>query len=190
MPEFTRMSISLPQELRDRMDAVQDSINWSAVAQQGFEEKLSSIARADEPTVAAAIARLRGTVADRTGAEYRRGLEAGRHWAMNDATVAELRRLREFFDRLEAGGGFDAWLAKNRETSERLGHAVFSKWHNAGSIASCVKEIPFEADDFAYRSIAAAKAMFGGEANMAKDRLLAGFVGGALAFWGEVENLI
>lgn len=190
MPEFTRMSISLPQELRARMDAVPDSINWSGVAQAAFEDKLSALAKAGEPTIASAIARLRGTSVDVTSEDYRNGLERGRLWAMNQATVEELRRLQDLFDHLEAGEGFERWLAKHRDISNRLGHHVFSGWHCAALVADKIKLFPVEADDHSVQCIEAAIELFGGKSALFKDRVISGFVNGALAFWGEVKDLI
>lgn len=36
-----RMTISLPDELKTRMDSVNERVNWSAVAREAFEKRTS-----------------------------------------------------------------------------------------------------------------------------------------------------
>jgi hypothetical protein len=43
-----RTTITVPQDLKERMDAVQVDVNWSAVAARAFEEKLVEIASKKE----------------------------------------------------------------------------------------------------------------------------------------------
>ena len=45
MAKHARTTISVPSELKARMDAVDESVNWSAVACQAFELKLAEITK-------------------------------------------------------------------------------------------------------------------------------------------------
>ena len=40
-PKTVRTTISMPRELKQRMDKVPDEVNWSALACQAFREKLA-----------------------------------------------------------------------------------------------------------------------------------------------------
>jgi hypothetical protein len=47
-PRFFRTTITVPADLKRRMDAVKEEVNWSALAASAFEAKLAEIAKKKE----------------------------------------------------------------------------------------------------------------------------------------------
>src|SRR6516225_5119268 len=45
MPKHARTTITVPPDLKARMEAVEESVNWSAIACQAFEQRLAEITR-------------------------------------------------------------------------------------------------------------------------------------------------
>ncbi len=97
-----RMTISLPDELKARMDAVQVPVNWSGVAARSFEgqlEQLSEVQRSG--SLADVVERLRASRRAHAQARprehdpdpYGEGLAAGMTWARATAECPELARL-------------------------------------------------------------------------------------------------
>lgn len=92
-----RMNISVPDELKKRMDAVKEEVNWSALACRAFVEKLGEIAESKErKTMKDVIDRLRASKGRESKGVSAVGREAGKKWAMNAASAFELGRLDRF----------------------------------------------------------------------------------------------
>jgi len=92
-----RTTISVPISLKARMDMVKESVNWSALACQAFEDKLAEIAaRKENKAMIDVIERLRASLRDEQGALFNHGYKVGRKWAENNAAAAELIRLENF----------------------------------------------------------------------------------------------
>ena len=99
---MARTTISIPDDLKQRMERVREPVNWSALAADAFELKLGEIARQQkEKDLQHVIARLRAHIVedqmDDTARGYRRGVE----WAKATATPRELKRLDHNFDRID-----------------------------------------------------------------------------------------
>src|SRR5205809_1051596 len=95
-PGATRTNISLPRDLKARMDAVTEPVNWSAVAAQAFEAKLAELnARKEGATMEDVIARLKAADALDNKTEFQAGLKNGESWAEKTARPRQLRRLEE-----------------------------------------------------------------------------------------------
>jgi hypothetical protein len=91
------MNISIPDDLRSRMDAVDQPVNWSAVAADAFERKLAEIiSRRGAQDMQDVVNRLRASLKDHEGKEYTAGHEAGEQWANSTAEASELKRLSKF----------------------------------------------------------------------------------------------
>jgi hypothetical protein len=117
---MARMTISLPDGLKDRMDAVMEPGNWSAVASRAFEIELGEVAkRKREKDMSDVIQRLR---ADKLGGQdtaYKKGFTDGQYWARDVAGYGQLERLAAwaedenwidtFYDLSE-----DAWSSATR----------------------------------------------------------------------------
>src|SRR5262249_27023394 len=92
-----RTNISLPRELKARMDAAPSSVNWSAVAAQAFEAKLLELESQKEvKSMDDVIARLKAAAELEANEDYQAGFKAGQQWAKEQATPKELRRLAEY----------------------------------------------------------------------------------------------
>jgi hypothetical protein len=108
-PSSFRTTISVPRDLKRRMEAVKEGINWSAIACRAFEDKLAEVAtNKEEKTMAAVIQRLRATKPD---ALYQQGYEDGRYWASERAGYEDLVRLEQLYVKRRAERDFDfgAW---------------------------------------------------------------------------------
>src|SRR2546423_1045044 len=91
-----RMNISIPRDLKERMDQVGQPVNWSQTAAHAFEAKLLGLAAQKETkTMDEVIERLKAAAVLEEKEEYQAGLEAGRAWAREDASPKELRRLAD-----------------------------------------------------------------------------------------------
>src|SRR5262245_16856118 len=91
-----RTTITVPQDLKNRMDAIKEDVNWSALACQAFEAKLGEIAAKKARLTmnnAAAIERLRALKRKENEQNYVRGEELGCGWAKAEATPRELEQL-------------------------------------------------------------------------------------------------
>ncbi len=103
-----RTTISLPDDLKARMDEVQEPINWSAEAAKCFEKLLGGIAaRKQEKDLNDVIARLRASKLTSEDESYEIARNAGVYWAQDLASYPELERAAEF-DKDQIGG---QWLA-------------------------------------------------------------------------------
>jgi hypothetical protein len=110
-PGSFRTTISVPRNLKRRMDAVKEGINWSAVACRAFEDKLAEIdTKKEEKTMAAVIQRLRATKPD---ALYQQGHEDGRRWASERAEYDDLVRLEQLYTRRRAERGWENFFERD-----------------------------------------------------------------------------
>lgn len=102
--EYGRTTITVPCELKQRMKSVGDYVNWSAVACKAFDAKLQDLVQQEEvENLDQVVDRLRKLNAERTESETsKEGVEAGKHWAMNRATPAQLASLESFRDEVSA----------------------------------------------------------------------------------------
>ncbi|MGH8592347.1 MAG: hypothetical protein ACREX9_21875 [Gammaproteobacteria bacterium] len=95
---MARTTISLPNDLKSRMDEVAD-VNWSAMAARSFEQKLGQLAAQKETkTMQDVISRLRASKLAHEDEAHQDGHAAGEEWAKNCAEYSELRRLTDFSD--------------------------------------------------------------------------------------------
>jgi hypothetical protein len=94
---MARTTISIPDDLKDRMDRVKEDVNWSGIAADAFESKLNDIARKrTEKSMETVIARLRASKIEAGLDLYTLGHKDGIKWASEVAEYAELRRLERF----------------------------------------------------------------------------------------------
>ena len=127
-----RMNISVPRDLKARMDAataylLPGSVNWSAVASAAFEAKLLELASKKEVRgVKDVIARLRAADELDRNEDYRAGRAAGERWAEQKATAQQLRSLRRSVD--ESSGSLPAGFESvARDAASGTGPGV--GWH-------------------------------------------------------------
>lgn len=105
----TRTTISLPDELKARMDMVAGEVNWSAEAAKCFDRLLGEIAaRKPNKDMSDVIARLKASKIASEDESYKHGHTAGRYWAEHVASYPELERARKFNTDTLSGGWSDA----------------------------------------------------------------------------------
>ena len=97
--DMARMSISLPDNLKARMDEAGDQ-NWSALAQRAFDDEIQRLEwrrkQLEEINMDEVVERLRESKSSwlKRGREI--GFEEGVSWAKAQATYAELKTVAEF----------------------------------------------------------------------------------------------
>ena len=158
---FSRMSISLPADLKAQMEAVTEQVNWSALAAKAFRDKLAKInSRKRGATEMDDINRVLATEEEGEMEEYQAGFAAGQTWARKDATFKELQRLSRLEDDLK--------------DSDQLANAVWPEEIKRGRAKPTEFWIKTLGED---------------DVDRAEDPdFLRGFLAGALDFWRQVEQ--
>jgi hypothetical protein len=106
----TRTTISVPADLKARMDKVEEPVNWSALACRAFESKLAEIAaKRETKSMSDVVERLRASMRSKESQAYKNGFKAGKSWAEQDAEVGELARLEEWKDSIEREPSLPDW---------------------------------------------------------------------------------
>jgi hypothetical protein len=169
-----RQIVSIPDDLKKRMDKVADQVNWSAVAASAFEKKLGEIAESKETKdMNDVIQRLRKSKIESEGETFKEGRDAGKSWVENNAEVPELKRL----DRYHAENHRDAWYLCTVESD-----AFSAAEHLARAITG-----DNDLDRSGMREFW--QGVLGDdEEKIHDDDFLKGFVDGAMELWSEVEG--
>jgi hypothetical protein len=168
-PAF-RQNISIPADLKRRMDKVSDQVNWSAIACAAFEIKLGEIAATKErKDMNDVIQRLRGLAQEEANEMFATGKSDGEDWAKQDATPAELRRLAQWEHRMDR----TAWEFRN---DVPLGVALFAEAIDDGRGR-------WNSSDF-WEGIGAS------EVEQTDPDYVRGFCAGAVQVWNDVKEKI
>src|SRR6266851_2450827 len=89
------MTLSVPKELRAKMEAVTVSVNWSAMASAAFAAKLLELqSNREVKGIEDLIARLKSAAELEANQDYQEGRQMGEKWATDKATPRQLRRLQ------------------------------------------------------------------------------------------------
>lgn len=88
---MARVSIYVPDDLKGRMDAAGDAINWSEVARPAFVSALANHEHRKGKTMTTAIERLRASKAQFLSNTEQYGKQSGHSWAENRASYGELK---------------------------------------------------------------------------------------------------
>jgi hypothetical protein len=89
-----RTTITIPQDLKARMDSIGESINWSAVACRAFEQELAKIiSQKGAKDMNDVITRLRASKQRKREDVHFEGFQAGWGWASKSAEADQLERL-------------------------------------------------------------------------------------------------
>lgn len=92
-----RVTLYVPDDLKTRMDAVGEALNWSAVAQRAFREAISTHhVEKDHSDMENVIERLRASKERFEAAELEAGKRAGSQWAKAKAEYHELAAVADF----------------------------------------------------------------------------------------------
>jgi hypothetical protein len=99
------MNISIPADLKQRMDAATEPTNWSAIACDAFRVHLHKLA-AKKPKVnmETTIERLKASKETSDNAALSEGEKDGRDWAARYAEAIQLQRLEEASDPIHSWG--------------------------------------------------------------------------------------
>jgi hypothetical protein len=173
------MTISVPSELKARIEVAGEPVNWSALACRAFEAKLAEIIqKRGAKTMEDVVNRLRASKQKTGGEAYARGVEHGEAWAKTDAEADELARLDEFRDSCQRDRyTFADWF-------EMEGDHTFD---HAGWIVAGILGYDHENDDEQDVRNYADQIFGEGPKGRAPD-YLRGFVDGSLEVWYEVKN--
>jgi hypothetical protein len=188
MGNTVRTSISVPVDLKARMDAVEESVNWSAVDCQAFENTLAEmIRRKGARDMEDTIRRLRASKKQADDERYTEGFEAGREWAASTAEAPELERLEKFRDdhRRRDEWRDRRWFSNGEDTDYTPGERLYS------IIDSEEGGLRYnERDGLRYASQEFWEAALGDKAEKLTviPSLVRGFAEGALVIWDEVKN--
>jgi hypothetical protein len=123
-----RTTISIPVELKRRMDEVAESVNWSALAAEAFQNKLAEIAaQKKEKSMADVVDRLRASKRKCDTVDYQDGYNHGESWARQDAEASELQRLEQLHERLVAKAVYhwDSYFEDQRTSAHGTEESLF-----------------------------------------------------------------
>jgi cell pole-organizing protein PopZ len=184
-----RTNISVPRELKARMDAVKAPVNWSAVACRAFEAKLLELQSQQREVKAMedVVARLKAADELERSEDYGAGYAAGERWAKEEARPSQLRSLRRSMDEPAHSQppGF-ANVARDAELGVGPGvgwHVYFGTIGRKGPVTdwSEVKNLAAEADAFW-------SDVLGDDKHQIESASFGqGFVDGALSVWEKVK---
>lgn len=184
-PGYVRTTITVPADLKQEMEKVADRENWSALAAECFRArvaaiKASQLTRGDMKKI---VERLKAAKEQDEVDEYEDGKRAGRDWAADYATPAQLRRLAA------ADAEQYAWAGSpNAPWGWR--HLVAFKINPKfdRDDRPTAKEL---VDDFWERALGGdSDRVKEGPGDMAVNDFLRGFIEGAIEIWEEVEDQV
>src|SRR5262245_47426485 len=90
---MARVNVSVPDEMKERMDALGDRVNWSEAARSAFEREIAAATMPDDPDIDQVVERLRKTKADSWQAHLKKAREDGREWAKKLASYNQLKKV-------------------------------------------------------------------------------------------------
>jgi hypothetical protein len=98
---MAKLNIYVPDDLKARMDAVGDDVNWSEVARPAFQAAVANDEHKKGQNMDTAIERLRASKAESTQSDQSEGRSAGRIWAENNASYRVLNHLWRARDKID-----------------------------------------------------------------------------------------
>lgn len=178
---FVRMTISIPADVRKRMDRCPKSVNWSAVAAEAFsveaDRHLSNKRKFTMSKVD--LARLKKSLEDSESESYRDGRGEGFEWASKYADAVQLRRLQRYRETND-----EVWEAHFNGDSS----VAFNHLGPLGSIAAAaISRTPMEVDqrdtDEFYENTLGDDA----DGYLEDGEYMRGFFEGAIEAWQQAE---
>lgn len=156
--QMARISIYVSDDLKAKIDAIGDEVNWSEVAQLAFRDALANFEHRKERNMTTTIARLSASKELALQNDFLLGKEAGRDYAADDADYQDLRRLSRInFPNDDYRGAGRALARALDPRDERSQSDVFEE-------------------------------CFGDDAEDVTDAYIAGFIEGAKEFYNEVKH--
>jgi hypothetical protein len=172
-----RTNISVPRELKARMDAVQERVNWSAVATEAFQAKLRELESMKEVRgMDDVIERLKAAEEVDQNETQQAGFKEGAAWARKQARPRQLRLLKEIAD--------DAYGLESH-------YAIFDSANNPDLARSLFQKLNPTQTDFDRADVEAfwERILDSGGADRINDYHFAlGFISGAMDVWEKVKD--
>jgi hypothetical protein len=173
MAKHARTTITIPPDLKGRMEAVEEPVNWSAIACQAFEQKLAEFTKRRGARDMKEVAdRLRASKQKHESVQYNEGQEAGRQWAKDQAEAGELILLERWRDSCRSGEWSDCFATDGRSAYAASEHFVFRIWPESDGARG-------DAQNFWEQQ---------GCEDHPQDEFVHGFADGALEVWDEVKD--
>jgi Domain of unknown function (DUF4268) len=176
---YARTTISVPPDLKRRMEATEEVVNWSALACQAFEARLGEIAsRKERKTMDDVIVRLRASKQREDDEDYRYGERQGRDWAANHASAYALKRLEG-----------------SRERNGPEWRSLFASYKSSTTPAERLADILLPPEEVAMSYDRSAEIEFWEDVMPSRrmpesDSFVRGFADGVLALWLEVKDQV
>jgi hypothetical protein len=95
------INISIPDQLKARMEASGEKTNWSEVARVAFSYRVAANELRKEPTMEKVVERLRASKAQRLEELNVEAEQAGREWASTKAEYHELEALAKVHQQID-----------------------------------------------------------------------------------------
>jgi hypothetical protein len=168
------------------MEAVEEPVNWSAVACRAFEQVLADIIkRKGARDMKDTIQRLKASKHKVNETRLKEGFDAGQRWAQNSAEADELERLSGFYESCHR----DSWgweglfdlpeCASAYSAAERIAFVILGGEHDGDRGA---------ASDFWEEAVDWEEAVE--RKDHPANEFVRGFAEGALEVWDQVKDLI
>lgn len=169
-----RLTISITQDLKRRMDKVADQVNWSATAAAAFETKLAEMAAEKErPQMSNVIERLRSSEDE----DLTEGFATGKEWAEQTASKGQLKRLARFRASLEGQQhGWNDWFTTTAGNAFSPGELLAQEIDGKEKVTDRFDMNRFWSD------------ILDDTEKIDDDSFAKGFAEGALAVWDEVKS--
>ncbi len=90
---MARISVYVPDSMKERMDALGERVNWSEAAQAAFDREITIATIPKDPNMNQVVERLRASKTEFEQAQAAEGRKHGREWAKMHASYNQLRAL-------------------------------------------------------------------------------------------------
>jgi hypothetical protein len=125
-----RTNISVPRELKARMDKVKAPPNWSAIAADAFWRKLLELESQKEVSnLDDVIARLKAANELESNQSYQDGVAAGKTWTEQKAAPRELRALANLSEEAERDSRAGDFFLTTYESSQGIAQGLYEGLH-------------------------------------------------------------
>lgn len=176
-----RMSVSLPEVLKERMDQFGAFFNWSHQARIAFARAIQDFvdksAKQEKTKIQQVVERLRASRVEASSEQRTDGHTVGVYWAQNKASASELERLASYRD--SAGPSWEQGLTGTHTAygpGEHFNMAIASVSPDAWDRSDAVDFWEEVLGDDEY------------EARANDADFVIGFAMGALSVWDEVSD--
>jgi hypothetical protein len=125
-----RTTISVPRDLKRRLERCKESINWSALACQAFQAKLAEIAtKKEEKNMGDVIERLRASKREADSEHLQAGYAVGQAWAERSALARELERLDSLRNEILIEGDWETCFIVNEHCAYGADEWLYFRMH-------------------------------------------------------------